>query len=167
MRLRAHVFLVAIALAACASNSTEDLSKVPPPPAVPIRDYSIVPGQRIGPISLGMTEADLYRAMGEPTKSYSYSSSTAYQFGPNTPSVTATVYHSTRKIHVIGTNSRSYSTPEGISVGSSELAARAAYPRANWKSDEIGSWFCDPRGMKINVVQGVVGVITVWSPGCQ
>ena len=167
MRVLAQAFL--IALAGCASsNSAEDLSKVPPPPAVPIRDYSAVPGERIGPISLGMTESELYRAMGEPTRTHAYAATTIYQFGRDSDSLTATVYHSTHKVHTVGTNSRSYSTSERISIGASELAARAAYPNANWKSGDINdSWFCDPRGMKLNTLQGRVAAIVVWSPGCQ
>src|SRR5579872_3917943 len=35
-------------------------------------DHQIVPGQRIGPVTLGMTAADLYRVMGEPKSSFTY-----------------------------------------------------------------------------------------------
>ncbi len=167
MRVLAQAFLVALAavLAGCASNSIEDLSKVQPPPAVPIRDTKIIPGQRVGPVSLGMSETELYRTMGEPRKTNTFSWGTSYEF----EGLYATVYNSTHRVHIVGPISHSYSTPEGIHLGSSELAARAAYKNGKWVADEygFGVGYCDPRGMKISTIQGAVGTIQVWSPGCK
>jgi hypothetical protein len=48
-------FLVATVLAFCGQAQAQN-------------DHLIVPWQRIGPIELGMTAADLFRVMGEPTQ---------------------------------------------------------------------------------------------------
>lgn len=165
-RRLAAVMVLGIGVAACAgpsSRSWEDISNAPPVPAVPIRDNKIVPGHRIGPVAIGMTSAELYRAMGEPTKTVRAGKVTRYEY----PDVHAVVLDSIQKVVTLHAISRQYATPEGVSVGDSDLAAHAAYTSAQWKPDNFGgSTFCDPRGMKLSTINGKVIYIVVWSAGC-
>ena len=152
---------------ACTSHSSpehwETLANVPPVPTTPIRDYQIIPGHRIGPIALGMTPTQLYEAMRDPKQTVKLVNATIYEF----PELNVWVLQSTEKVHLIGANSRRFATPEGLHDGDSELAARAAYPNAQWKTDAEGhSRYCDARGMQISTYNGVVSGILVQAPGC-
>jgi hypothetical protein len=63
-----HVFRKFVALAlpmlilGCASSTPISYS----PPPTPIFEKQIIPGQRIGPIALGMTPGDVLRILGSP-----------------------------------------------------------------------------------------------------
>jgi hypothetical protein len=63
--MRANVILLSIA--ACAGSASG------PKPVIPaIHDHTIVFGQRVGPVSLGMSESQLIDAVGKPTNEQSY-----------------------------------------------------------------------------------------------
>lgn len=85
-------------------------------------DNLIVPGVRIGPVSLGMTDADVYKTLGEPTSTLTVGSADGginYYWG-NLYSVH--VDKDTHRVTQVTTSDQKYSTTEGIKVGSSLLA---------------------------------------------
>lgn len=79
-------------------------------------DDLIVPGQRIGPVRLGMTAEELYRTMGEPS-----SITSGYVFANG---LTVRSNKHGRTISVIAVKP-GFRTIEGLGVGESELAMRA------------------------------------------
>ena len=163
--------IIAIVLWGCASSSSTSLSGVPPVPATPIRDELIVPGHRIGPVSLGMTLQDLYRTMGNSTSSDRSRDGFRYEFG----SLIVDVLAANQKVMSI-TTTGSHATREGIGIGSSELAVRATYGTPTRISKNRSSdgrllryTFCYSQGIGMNFHPGIgpgVDAIMVWSPGC-
>jgi hypothetical protein len=91
-------------------------------------DHLIVPGVRLGPVHLGITDVELYRQLGDPqstqpngdvSMNYTYSN-----FGVSVST------HTHKVIQVLALDA-SYATAEGIKVGSSHLAiaAKLGIPR--------------------------------------
>lgn len=103
-----------LSICACAS--------LPTPPEQPIHDTLIVPGKRIGPVSLGMTASQLFQTMGSPISSFQYDDGRS----DNTFSgeIIATV-HNNNKVCKVRTYSSRYATEKGLKVGSSALEVRA------------------------------------------
>jgi hypothetical protein len=90
--------------------------------AAPADDHAIVSGKRIGPIALGMSTADVFNAMGEPTASFRIWNSHSW----GSPGVSAGfTYTGPEWVRVIYTSDPRDKTPEGIHVGSTELEMRA------------------------------------------
>lgn len=153
---------LAVIVAGCAG--TGDV--LPTPPAEPIHDHLIVPGVRAGPISLGMTAADLYRAMGEPLKSEGIWQGAATEF--TYPGLTARVSTNLQRINYIYVTSPEYATRTGVRVGISDLAVRASNGSPTTYSavtQEI-SGMCYANGLAVNMRYGVVSGVVVWTPGC-
>lgn len=122
-------------------------------------DNLIVPGQRIGPISIGMSKTELYRTMGEPTE---MAGAYAYNFGKLSAVVDA-------RGHVgnINCDDPKFVTPEGIHVGSSQLAmeARMGPPELTRKLDGSHFIYCYKRSSLCLVVgNGTIYSIGVSSP---
>ena len=170
----AHRFLLVLAisiLSACASES----------PATRLSDQAyaahmalpsdnlIVPGDRVGPVFLGMTDTDLYKKMGEPNRSITFqegatAGDTAYFYG----SLSVFVYTDHRVRYVeIGSG---YHTREGAAVGTSKLALRAELGDPAWSvlfRPGIGQWKdCYTDGLVITLTNDAVDGLTVTSPGC-
>jgi len=105
-----------ILVAGCATGTSA------PVPVIPaIHDHTIVIGQRVGPISLGMSESQLADAVGKPTTEQSY--------GGNRRGLTFTEL----KIHTVVDTGRvvfvspldaSYTTTTGLRVGAREEDVR-------------------------------------------
>jgi hypothetical protein len=116
--------LISIVLAGCASTYT-NFGDVPPPPATPIRDNLIVSGQRIGPISLGMTAAQLLQALGEPDRVDNYTAGADRR-------MMQTLWFGSFEVHMptlnpqrvtsVRTTDGRYATAQGLRVGSSTLS---------------------------------------------
>lgn len=144
-----------------------DLSKVPPPPPIPIKDTVIVAGQRIGPVSLGMPLQDLYAAMGDPLATVPQGRNTSYVFR----NLGATVNNQDGKVHEISA-SGPYTTDKGLHEGSSELAVKALYPDASVIFADTTApeyrikTYCRLSGLRIGVMKERVTSISVRSPGC-
>lgn len=123
--------LSALIIVACTSappsmqRSDQDVARL-----MAIDDKLIVPGERVGPVFLGMSDADLYKKFGNPSESkltgtgfsaYFYSTFMVY------------VGVSTHKVASItspvgNTGYSGYATREGIKVGSSGLEVQAKLP---------------------------------------
>ena len=85
-------------------------------------DNLIVPGVRIGPFHLGITDAELYRQFGEPTATQVNGDVTMNYTYSN---VQVSVSPSTHKVIQVTTSDPSFATAEGVTVGTSALALAA------------------------------------------
>lgn len=149
--------LSALIIAACASappsmqRSDQDVARL-----MAIDDNLIVPGERIGPVFLGMTDADLYKKFGNPSESkLTGTGYTAYFY--NTFMVYVGV--STHKVASItspagNTGYSGYASREGIKVGSSALEVQAKLPPATLTMDSPApgySRYNYPSGMVLSL----------------
>lgn len=120
--LRALVVATAACwLAGCAQNATVAESTYSASHPAP-NDNLIIPGQRIGPIYLGMTAKDIYRTMGTPTASYP--SAELYFFGPLNGEHTR-VQLDDGVVTQIATTNKRFHTTQNLTIGTPELAIRA------------------------------------------
>lgn len=86
-------------------------------------DNLIVPGVRIGPVSLGMSEANLYKTLGDPTSTQINNAAQVINY--NYPGLGVSVDRVAHKVTQVTSLDQKYSTAEGIKVGSSGLAVSA------------------------------------------
>lgn len=89
--------------------------------AAPIFDKLIVPGERIGPISLGMMQADVLKILGVPPKSSIHTDGHSRYYYAD---LTVWISRDSR-VFRIGTDSPEYATADGIRVGMTEPEVRA------------------------------------------
>src|SRR4051794_38225441 len=104
--------LACLALTACSSTPFE----------APQDDNKIVPGHRIGAVSIGMEAKDVLEALGTPRESTKLPQRTVNAFADG---LTVVVRDSDLRVISVGTNDAWYTTAEGIRAGSSELEVRA------------------------------------------
>ena len=138
-------FLVAVALllalGACATpkKAESDAPRAAPPPAaeVPIRDRFIIPGERVGPILLGMPLQRLIEVVGEPVSStaaripggrsallYRYADPDASPDG----ALLVMVREADQTVYSVQLDRiESFQTREGVRYGSSEARVRASF----------------------------------------
>jgi len=132
-------------------RSDQDVTKL-----MAVNDNLIVPGERIGPVFLGMTDAQLYKKFGNPSESRQAGTGfTAYFYS------TFMVYVgvSTHKVASItsptGNSTYSgYATREGVKVGSSGLEVQAKLPGSSLTLDSpaVGySKYNYPSGMVLSL----------------
>src|SRR3982751_800817 len=119
----ARRLLATLALAALGACTLFGDERLPAPPAAPIFDSAIVPGERIGPVALGMSGAQLLQAAGAPrTSNHSYTLGlTSAQF-PN--GVDVNVRDSDNRVTNASTTSGRFATADGLRVGVTELEVR-------------------------------------------
>ena len=161
----AGLFLTLLILTGCATGggvkmvqrSDQDVARL-----MAINDNTIVPGDRIGQVFLGMTEDQLYQRLGEPSKTQTAPGTVGYAY----PSLNVQVDAITHKVWEIDTYNPAYSTVEGISIGSSGLALRTKirehYTERGSDSSKDNVY---PSGLTVMLNPiGVVG-LSVWIPG--
>jgi hypothetical protein len=118
---------LALFLAGCAGLSTESEKAEAKPvaqkkaPMPVVQDAVIVPGKRIGPVSVGMLVPQLYDVMGEPAQAVKMQGNERYKF----EELEVTVDEVDQSVKMVSTASPAYATGEGLKVGVSELAVRA------------------------------------------
>jgi hypothetical protein len=120
------VFLAALVLAACAGGAgvqTRRISDQDVARLMAVHDNLIVPGERVGPVFFGMTEAQLYQKMGNPDQSGPMDNGATIFYVWRDISVD--VHTSTHTVFLIGVSGPSYATAEGVSTGTSELALKS------------------------------------------
>jgi hypothetical protein len=129
------------------------------------RDNIIVPGDRVGPVFLGMTDVDLYKRMGDPTNTFqSKDGSTSYQYG----GLMVYVFpdHKVRFVYI----NEGYYTKEGVAVGTSNLALLAKLGKPSWNVlfnptiDQFKNCYDD--GLIVTTRNGNVDGFAIVHPGC-
>jgi hypothetical protein len=100
-------------------------------------DHLIVPWQRIGPVTLGMTASDLVRILGEPTQKNRDLIVTLYYWKDD---LTVTVKNDTATVTQICALSPDYATPQGLHPGLSETAVTALLGEAQNSRLYRGWW---------------------------
>lgn len=95
---------------------------LPGPPEEPIHDTLIVPGKRIGPLSLGMNAGQLLKTMGSPISTRRLADSNIYIFSGE---ITAIVLTDNNKVIKVSTRNSRYATSEGLRAGTDDLNVRA------------------------------------------
>ena len=172
-----------LTLAACATpKKTEaDAPKAAPTPAaaVPIRDKFIIPGERAGPILLGMSLQKLIEVVGEPVSSTaarisSGRSALLYRYADPDASpdgaLLVMVRETDQTVYSIQLDRiESFQTREGVRYGSSEARVRASFgkPQSIQESGagEIARAYCYLSGLAVRLnTSGNVESLTVF-PG--
>jgi hypothetical protein len=147
-RARVSFLSLAVPLCGCAAASPPKIN-YPPPQIPPVFDHAIAMGHRIGPVSIGMTEADLLKYLGPPKTSTPYPNGrfTQYIWGELTVGVTDGV------VSAVTTTDPSYATPQGIHSDSTEIELKVKLPPQRRKhQDEPDFWFyCYADGTIIGV----------------
>lgn len=91
------------------------------PAAAPIFDKLIVPGKRIGPIALGMPQADVVKILGIPKQTWVDKDGSIYNY----PDLDVRINDKTNSVSSLMTLSSEYATADGIRVGMTEPEVRA------------------------------------------
>lgn len=114
-----RIWSVAVLAVSCGGN----VASVPVPVMPPIFDHTIVFGQRVGPVSLRMTEEQLHSVIAEPVHGMPYSATrTGYLYGKLRMSLVVE-----RGVVVqVSPSDGSYRTASGVRVGGPLDAAIAA-----------------------------------------
>ena len=133
--------LVLGALVACKTTAPDD--SLPIPAAQPVFDSQIVPGQRIGPVALGMSSTQLLQAAGSPATSNHVGDVTAARFSNG---IDVNVRDGDSRVTSVSTTESRYATPDGLRVGVSELEVRARRGAPAGVLDEQGMdrYLCYP-----------------------
>ena len=174
-----------LTLAACATpKKTEaDAPKAAPVPAaaVPIRDTSIIPGERAGPILLGMSLQKLIEVVGEPVSSTaaripSGRSALLYRYADPGASpdgaLLVMVRETDQTVYSVQLDRiESFQTREGVRYGSSEARVRASFgkPQSIQESStgELARAYCYLIGLAVRLnASGNVESLTVF-PGAD
>lgn len=142
-------------------------------------DNLIVPGERIGPVFIGMTETQLYQKLGNPSTTTRGDDGTWIRYEYDNLVLSMQVNPSTHKVNVVdnyffGGNRGNvenfpYSTGEGITVGSSELQLQTLpwklYSKKQLNEYAHQCWtFQYDTGIRIVSCSGKVNYIAVHSP---
>jgi hypothetical protein len=98
------------------------------------RDYTIVPGERVGPIELGMSEIQLLMTVGNPDTMLMQGSDTFYSWG----TLTARVGKASGSVEEITLNDPGYQTQGRIHVGSADLTVTAIMGQPSKRSTAGG-----------------------------
>jgi hypothetical protein len=122
-----------------------------------VSDTLIVPGERIGPIALGMTQAQLADAMGAPGEILRQGSVTTYSWGQ----VAAEIGDNSPGVQTITVNDPRYETPGHIRVGLAALAAMAVLGQPNKKTSTQGLDTFDYDGLTVLMRNNLVAQIRV------
>jgi hypothetical protein len=127
-------------------------------------DRQIVPGARVGSVTLGMTSADLYRTMGEPKATIPFDNG-SFRYDWTDIGV---FVDKGGHVAMILPSTGGYALSSGLSIGSSELALQAQRPAPAWVRANMPyrNSYCYDDGLAVDTYQGKVTGMTVWSKGC-
>ena len=124
------VFALSLFAFACVPH----LPAIGAPVIPPIRDHQIVRNQRIGMLSLGMSEADLLKYCGQPTHTLlgtgAESNWARYDFAP-VGALSVTLLDG--RVNSIQVSDPSYAMPNGVHPGSTALEVRALLGTPSWQ----------------------------------
>jgi len=131
-------------------------------------DNLIVPGQRVGPVFIGMSASELYRAMGEPDSTHNDGTWVEYQYKD-----LGTLVRNDQKVWTVWVqpNSPRYGTAEGTRIGAPDLPIRARQPPdyVCRGPDPRSTNFCYSSGLFVRVRNGAVEYISIFpkEDGCS
>jgi hypothetical protein len=167
-------FVLALLLTACASTARDPGVSLSPEHAaslMAINDNLIVPGERIGSIFIGMTEAELYKTMGDPSRTVRGDDGTWLRYRYDSAHLSVQVNPSTHKVNVIDNYQIDYfpyATREGVAIGWSELHLQTLPWTLTWKKHhpdpQQPCWTFQYTGIRIGSCDGKIVSITVHSP---
>jgi hypothetical protein len=151
-------------------SSPLDFTVAPTSPLKPIQDQLIIPGYRVGPIALGVTETQLLEVLGDPTD-YNQGNTTVHYWWKGKINVVLKKIGGVARVVRINVEDESYEMNSGIGVGSSilEMRARLGEPTSQSAPDADNGYyrFCYGNGIQFQTIRSVVSLVTVWSPGCS
>jgi hypothetical protein len=102
------------------------------PAGPPIFDHAIVLGHRVGPVSLGMTEAQLVEGLGPPTSVHGEGGNrTRYDYGK----LQLHVAVDTGRVVFVAPDDPSYATGDGIHLGAAEAVLGTHAGELAWRRD--------------------------------
>jgi hypothetical protein len=160
------VAMLALLLGACASAPPP----LPPPPTTaPVFDHLIVPGKRIGPVSIGMSAKQLLDALGAPKSTYRFTDASSNEFSNGIEAVVddATLQVWRVQVQLASPGASAYATAEGVGMGLTdlEIRARLGNPDSVETINELNSRrYCYP-GLAIETDQGKSARLSVYVPG--
>jgi len=161
------LFVSVLLLTACASTPTDSKMSLSPERIASLlaaNDNIVVPGERVGAVFLGMTDQQLYKKLGEPTKAMTSPGTVAYMY----PTLLVDVDPVTHKVWEINTTNGRYSTAEGITIGSSSLAVHTqlvgSYILRSLGGDKTLNDYANGLTVMLDSNGDVFG-LTVWIPG--
>ena len=128
-----------------------------PVTAAPAVDNLIIPGERVGPIALGMTEAQLAAAMGGAGVVQHQGPITIYSWGE----VTAEIADNSPGVETITVNDPRYDTPGHVHVGLAASAVAAVLGQPDKKTFTQGLDTFDYDGLAVLVRNNFVMQIRV------
>jgi hypothetical protein len=129
----------------------------PAPAAAPVRDMLIVPGERVGPIALGMKAAELDQAVGIPGQVLQQGKDTTYSWG----NIVAQISDGSPGVDLITVNDQRYETAGHVRVGLASLALPVVLGQPDKKTAAPGLESLDYDGMTVVVRYNAVAQIRV------
>lgn len=164
MNIRSPCFLIFVLLTACAGPR---LSPAERTSLLAVKDTVIMPGQRIGPVFIGMTEAELYDHLGSPAQTVHGDDSSRVDYDWSDIGVGVnTRKHVVVSVYATGTR---YATAGGVTVGTTELElmARLGAPSATAQADFDVTHYCFGKGLQVWTRLGKVTRLTVARKACS
>jgi hypothetical protein len=158
--MNAFAGVFCLALAACAASGNRNVADEA---AKAELDDLIVPGSRVGPVSLGMSEAALRQLMGQPLETYETEDNRMFEF----KQLSVVVPKNTRRVELVIVPASHYATLLGATVGDSEARIQELYgepARKTSRGQQVTR--CYSNGIVFNIENDVVDNIVVRTPGC-
>ena len=121
------------------------------------RDTMIVPGERVGPIALGMTAMELAGAAGTPPQTLQQGRDAIYSWGD----IAAQISEGAPGVDVITVNDPRYETANHIRVGLASLAATVVLGQPAKRSGSPGLETLDYEGLSVVVRNNLIAQIRV------
>lgn len=149
MRIGHSVWTLPFWLVACASSSSPAAS-----PPSPTFDDLIVLGTRIGPVSVGMTDGQLLKALGLPDQTYGAALAPIYVY--NRLGIEVGMFRG--RVEKVMTSDRRYVTTGGVRVGSQLMEVSAEMGQPKWQKMNPGdksAMLCYAAGDGTEVIVGV------------
>lgn len=176
--IRTGVCACVLLLSACGESPM--VADVPLPVREPVRDQLIVPGDRVGPIYLGMPLRQVLEVLGDPQQSLEWGQDgfpgMLYQWGNDwrtgsngarylaRADITVTVRNADQRVRAIGVLTPAYRTREGLTVGVSGARVLANLgPPSEKRSLQYGLQYCYRQGIHFGLDQtGGTDVIKIF-----
>jgi hypothetical protein len=125
--------------------------------AAPVQDTLIVPGERVGPVALGMNPAELAQAVGSPGDVQHQGSATIYSWGQ----IVAEIADKSPGVDLITVNDPRYETANHIRVGLAGLAVTAVLGLPASTTTQQGLITLDYDGLTVIMRNNLVAQIRV------